>query len=124
MSSNQRESAAILCALTRSEPFLRNKQITSLKIETDNSTAAYNINRGASAISLHKLTDKILELIENMNLQIHAFHIPGKTNIIPDSLSRLATSGDYSLREEVLQEILQQFKIRPTIDMFSNRRNR
>ncbi|KAA6364417.1 MAG: hypothetical protein EZS28_040055, partial [Streblomastix strix] len=48
MSSNQRETAAVLCALLHSEPFLRSKQITSLKIETDNSVTAYNLNRGAA----------------------------------------------------------------------------
>ncbi|KAA6311660.1 MAG: hypothetical protein EZS28_056082, partial [Streblomastix strix] len=35
-SSNQREAAGILCALRRSETYLRERQIKSLKIETDN----------------------------------------------------------------------------------------
>jgi hypothetical protein len=84
MSSNQRETAAVRCALLHSEPFLRSKQITSLKIETDNSVTAYNLNRGAAAISLQKLTDRILEKIETMQIQVHAFHIHGADNIVPD----------------------------------------
>ncbi|KAA6321529.1 MAG: hypothetical protein EZS28_054545, partial [Streblomastix strix] len=123
-SSNQRETAAVLCWLLRSAPFLREQQVQSLKIETDNSSSAYNLNRGAAAISLLKLTDRILEVAEDLELQIHAFHIHGKENTIPDSLSRLVTSGDYSLKEEILQEVLLMLKIRPSIDMFSNRRNR
>jgi hypothetical protein len=103
---------------------LREQQVQSLKIETDNSSTTYNLNRGAAAISLLKLTDRILEVAEDLELQMHAFHIHGKDHTIPDSLSRHATSGDLSLKEEILQEVLLMLKIRPSIDMFSNRRNR
>ncbi|KAA6353023.1 MAG: hypothetical protein EZS28_051450, partial [Streblomastix strix] len=123
-SSNQREAAGILCALRRSETYLRERQIKSLKIETDNSSAAYNINRGSAAVALVKLTDRILETAEDLNLQLHAFHIPGKLNVIPDSLSRLATSGDYQIHQDVLMEALFALQVRPSIDMFANRRNR
>jgi FAD/FMN-containing dehydrogenase len=95
-----------------------------LKIETDNSATSYNLNRGAAAASLHKLTDRILKIAEDLNIQIHSFHIKGKSNIIPDSLSRLATSGDYSLKEEILHEALMMLRIKPTVDMFANRRNK
>ncbi|KAA6400036.1 MAG: hypothetical protein EZS28_004444 [Streblomastix strix] len=123
-SSNQRETAAILCALRRSGTFLKERQVKSLKIETDNTSAAYNINRGSAAIALAKLVDRILEIAENSNLQLHAFHIPGVTNKIPDSLSRLATSGDYSLHQEVFEEAIRVLRTRPSIDMFANRQNR
>ncbi|KAA6357873.1 MAG: hypothetical protein EZS28_046601, partial [Streblomastix strix] len=82
------------------------------------------LNRGAAAISLLKLTDRILEVAEDLNLQIHAFHILGKENTIPVSLSRLATTGDYSLKEENLHEVHLTLTISPSIDMFPNRRNR
>ncbi|KAA6369187.1 MAG: hypothetical protein EZS28_035288 [Streblomastix strix] len=123
-SSNQRESAVVLCAITCSEHFLKRQRVTALKIETDNSVASFKLIRGAAAISLQQLSDKILEKVEDLEQQIQSFHIHGIENIIPDSLSRLATSGDYSLRSEVLQEVLSQFQVKPTIDMFSNRRNR
>ncbi|KAA6312012.1 MAG: hypothetical protein EZS28_056002, partial [Streblomastix strix] len=119
-SSNQREAAGILCAFRRSETYLRERQIKSLKIETDNSSAAYNINRGSAAVALVKLTDRILETAEDLNLQLHAFHIPGKLNVIPDSLSRLATSGDYQIHQDVLMEALFALQVRPSIDMFAN----
>ncbi|KAA6316509.1 MAG: hypothetical protein EZS28_055250, partial [Streblomastix strix] len=123
-SSNQREAAGILCAFRSSETYLRERQIRSLKIETDNSSAAYNINRGSAAVALVKLTDRILETAEDLNLQLHAFHIPGKLNAIPDSLSRLATSGDYQIHQNVLMEALFALQVHPSIDMFANRRNR
>ncbi|KAA6395481.1 MAG: hypothetical protein EZS28_008992 [Streblomastix strix] len=123
-SSNQREAAAILCALLRSETFLKERQIKSLKIQTDNLSASFNINRGSAAVVQAKKVDRTLDVAENFNLQLHAFHIPGETNKIPDSLSRLATSGDYSLLQEVFEEAKRALKTRLSIDRFSNRQNR
>ncbi|KAA6379565.1 MAG: hypothetical protein EZS28_024905, partial [Streblomastix strix] len=123
-SSNQRETAAVLCALTRSEHFLRRQRVTALKIEIYNSMTSFNLNREAAAISPQKLTNKILEKVEDLRPQIQAFHIHGKENMIPNSFSRLATSGDYSLRSEVLLEVLSQISVKPTKDMYSNRRSR
>ncbi|KAA6358887.1 MAG: hypothetical protein EZS28_045587 [Streblomastix strix] len=65
------------------------------EIETDNSTDAFNINRASAAVALAKLVDRTPEKAEVLNLQLHTFHNPGVTNRILDSLSRLATQGDY-----------------------------
>jgi hypothetical protein len=51
-------------------------------------------------------------------------NIPGKENIIADSLSRLEISGDYRIDPAVLEEALDLLQIQPTIDVFANRRNR
>ncbi|KAA6399818.1 MAG: putative Transposon Ty3-I Gag-Pol polyprotein [Streblomastix strix] len=123
-SNNQREAEAILCALRRSEIFLKERQIKSLKIETDNTSAAFNINRQSAAIALAKLVDRTLEIAEILSLQLHAFHIPREANKIPDSFSRLATSGDYSLYQEVFEEAMRAPKTRPSIYIFANRQNR
>ncbi|KAA6396105.1 MAG: putative Pol polyprotein [Streblomastix strix] len=122
-SSNQRDIAGIFCAIRRSETYLRERQIRALKIETYNSSAENNIDRGSAAVALVKLTDRILETADP-NLQLHVFHIPGKLNVIPDSLSRFATSGDYQIHQDVLMEALFALQVRPSIDMFANRRNR
>ncbi|KAA6377938.1 MAG: hypothetical protein EZS28_026536, partial [Streblomastix strix] len=106
------------------DPFLKAGQVQPLKIETDNSSAAFNINPGAAATELAKLVDRTLETAEKLNIQLHAFHIPGLQNKVPDSLSRLATSGDYMIDQEILDEALHILKIRPTINMFANRKNR
>ncbi|KAA6392570.1 MAG: putative reverse transcriptase, partial [Streblomastix strix] len=123
-SSNQREAVAILCAFRRYVSYLKERQLKSLKIETDNSSAAYNINRGSAAEALAKLVDRTLETAEVPSLQLHALHIPVVTNRIIDQLSRLAISGDYSLHQEVFEEALRSLRTRPSIDMFANRKNR
>ncbi|KAA6367278.1 MAG: hypothetical protein EZS28_037196, partial [Streblomastix strix] len=99
-------------------------QVRSLKIETDNSSAEFNINRGAAAAALAKLVDRTLETAEKLNIQLYAFRIPGLQNKILDSLSRLSTSGDYTIGQEILNEALHILKVRPTIDMFANCKNR
>jgi hypothetical protein len=58
----------------------KKEQIKSLRIESDNSAAVFNLNRGAAATALMRLTDRVLEMAETMNIQIVARHIPGKYN--------------------------------------------
>ncbi|KAA6382993.1 MAG: hypothetical protein EZS28_021477 [Streblomastix strix] len=96
-SSNQRETAAVLIGLRCSQQYLLQNNIRALRIQTDSSTTVYNINRGAAALPLRKLTDRILEESEILHLQVSAVHISGKTNTVADSLSRLASSGNYEI---------------------------
>ncbi|KAA6402347.1 MAG: hypothetical protein EZS28_002128 [Streblomastix strix] len=123
-SAHERDAAAILCALCQSVSYLKERQIKSLKIETDNSLAAYNFNRGSAAVALTKFVDRTLETAEVLNLQLHTFHIQRVTNRIPNLISKLATLVSYSLHQEVFEQALRSLKIRPLTDMFANRRNR
>ncbi|KAA6383048.1 MAG: hypothetical protein EZS28_021426 [Streblomastix strix] len=92
LSSNQRESAAILCGQTSSKPHLKSKPVTFLKIESKSYDTSYILNRRAAAASLCNMIDRILKIEEDHNIQIHSIHIKWKSNIIPDSISRLAIS--------------------------------
>ncbi|KAA6393078.1 MAG: hypothetical protein EZS28_011396 [Streblomastix strix] len=100
------------------------KKIEPLNIETDNSSSAFNINKGAAAVALAKQVDRTLETAENCNIQLHTYFIPGTQNKILDSLSRLATSGDYVINQQILNEALHILKVKHSIDLFSNRKNR
>ncbi|KAA6379654.1 MAG: hypothetical protein EZS28_024818 [Streblomastix strix] len=122
-SSNQRELAAILLGIQNIGKNFEVGEIKSLRIQSDNSTAIFNLRRGAAASALCKLVDQILQILENVKIQFSAFHIPGKDNKVADSLSRLFTSGDNGIRKEVLDEALQELAMQPTIDYFANRRN-
>ncbi|KAA6387412.1 MAG: hypothetical protein EZS28_017060 [Streblomastix strix] len=62
--------------------------------------------------------------MEAAQKQVHTFYIQGADKIIPDSLSRLTSSGDYYLKDKVFHEDLTQLKVMPTIDMFANGKNR
>ncbi|KAA6381430.1 MAG: putative reverse transcriptase [Streblomastix strix] len=123
-SSNQREIAAILLGVRRIKENYSNLNLQALRIESDNAAAVYNINRGAAAIALTKMIDHVLEEIEELQMQISARHISGKQNQIANHLFQLAEAGDYSIKDEYLQEALFQMRIKPTIDVFANRCNR
>ncbi|KAA6361793.1 MAG: putative reverse transcriptase, partial [Streblomastix strix] len=115
-SSNQREIAAILLGVRRIKENYSNLNLQALRIESDNAASVYNINRGAAAIALTKMTDRVLEEVEELQMQISARHISGKQNQIANHLSRLAEAGDYQIKDECLPEAFFQMRIKPTKD--------
>ncbi|KAA6371021.1 MAG: putative Transposon Tf2-6 polyprotein, partial [Streblomastix strix] len=123
-SSNQRELAAVLCAVRRFEGQLKQEQIHSVHLQTDNTTTSYNINRANSSRTLSHLTDTILRTMEQLNIQIRSTHIPGIANKTADSLSRLNRAGDYSLSKKTASRACMMMKFKPTIDLFASRKNR
>lgn len=74
--------------------------------------------------SSSKIGGKNFGSSKDFNLQLYAFHIPGLTNKIPDSLFRYATSRDYSFHQEVFSKAQQALKTHSSIDMFANGQNR
>ncbi|KAA6396301.1 MAG: hypothetical protein EZS28_008175 [Streblomastix strix] len=123
-SSIQRELAAIIFGIQSIGKNFEVGAIKSLRIQSDNSTAIFDLRRGAAALALCKLVDQILQTLENRKIQFSAFHIPGKDKKEVDSHLRLSTSGDYGIRTEVLDEALQELAMQPTVDYFAIRRNR
>ncbi|KAA6394405.1 MAG: hypothetical protein EZS28_010063 [Streblomastix strix] len=121
---NQLELAAILLGIENIEKNFEIGAIKSLRIQSDNSIAIFNLRRGAAALALCKLGDQILESLDHMKIQFSAFHIRDKDNKETNSFSRLSTSGNYGIRKEILSEALQEQATSPTIDYFANRRIR
>ncbi|KAA6357666.1 MAG: hypothetical protein EZS28_046807 [Streblomastix strix] len=73
-----------------------------------NSTAVYKSSPEVSAPVLVSLDNKIMVKQEFREMKFTAFHIPGKSNQVADVLSRLSTSGDYQIRQEVLEKALRE----------------
>ncbi|KAH7825981.1 uncharacterized protein MONOS_4552 [Monocercomonoides exilis] len=61
--------------------------------------------------------------MEARNLTIKAQHLPGRKNHRADALSRLERAGDYEIKDEALEEVHAQLKVRPTLDAFAFKRN-
>ncbi|KAA6392246.1 MAG: hypothetical protein EZS28_012227 [Streblomastix strix] len=99
-SSSLRELAVVRCAVCRFEGQLKQEQIHSVHLQTDNTTTSYNINRANSSRTLTHLTDTILRKMEQLNIQIRSKHIPGTTNKTADSLLRLNRVGDHSFSKK------------------------
>ncbi|KAA6402069.1 MAG: putative Transposon Ty3-I Gag-Pol polyprotein [Streblomastix strix] len=123
-SSNQRELAAVHCAIRRFAKKLKKEKIRSLHLQTDNTTTSFNINRQNSSRSLANLTDRTLLLLEQMQIQIQATYLPGEQNITADALSRLNGAGDYHLESKIFIQLINQAKFPATIDLFANKENK
>jgi ribonuclease HI len=98
-SSNKRELVAIHKALEEFSPTIIKNRWNSIQILTDNTTACYNINRKAASINLYHSLCRLFNLTDVLGILIASAHIQGILNTETDKLSRLAMSGDYSLRQ-------------------------
>ena len=100
-SSNQRETAAVLRALTFDKEPLRLYKIRALTIQSDNTVTVYNIQRQGVGPALLTLMRAIFSLLLELDIRVSARHIPGVENSLTDALSRMEASGDYALRPEL-----------------------
>jgi hypothetical protein len=100
-SSNQRETAAVMLALSATVRVLREWRVGVLCVESDNSTTVSNLVRVRAAKSMVGLVRRIFKLLVKEKIEIIAKHRPGVVNEKADALSRLERAGDYALKEEI-----------------------
>ncbi|KAA6367039.1 MAG: hypothetical protein EZS28_037433, partial [Streblomastix strix] len=115
---------AVLKALLEFRQEFIQQQPIGIQLLIDNTITMYCLNKGKGSITIATLVDKVLNLGEQYNWIIVASHIPGLSNTIPDSLSRLSRCGDYAIKREVLQKTLRELGIQIFIDIFATRANR
>jgi hypothetical protein len=123
-SSNKRELVAVHKAIWAFYPKLLEQNCRSIEIFSDNSAAVYNINRKAAHRNLATSLRRLLLYVESLHISIHASHIPGEINRTADKLSRLETSGDYSIDPVVLDKALQKVRFSPDVDLFASKQNK
>lgn len=121
--SNYRELCTVLTAFTHFEPTLRARRVTALMIRSDNTSVVYDINRKRAGRNLLPLLTLIIERSKAAAIRIRAEHIPGIRNKAADALSRLEWAGDYSVKEEVLEEVYRKLNWKPDVDAFASPRN-
>ena len=95
-------------------------------VELDNSTAVAYLNHqgGTKSRALHSLTGHVFGLCAGVCSTLVAKHIPGRRNVLADSLSRggLVASGEWTLNPSVFLAIC-RFWGSPTVDLFATRQN-
>jgi hypothetical protein len=123
-SSNQRETAAVLHSLRHFLPTLQSQNIRALNLQSDNMTTVCNLTRQNAALPLLRMTRAIFSILLRANIGMKSTHIPGIQNTIADALSRLDTTGDYELRQEIYQHGIQTLGVTPSVDCFANINNR
>jgi hypothetical protein len=123
MTSNKKELIAIDKALDVFKPRLEAQGIRHILIQSDNTTAVYNINRKAVAATLYLDLRHLLKKSEKLKLTMTAIHIPGVENATTDSLSRLELSGDYQIKKAIIWPALKKLNFRPNVDLFARQSN-
>ena len=120
---NLLELEAVFLALRAFKPFLQNKHTL---ICTDNTTVAYYINKGGGvrSRSLSKRAEDLLRWCHDAQILISAKYIPGKLNIVADSLSRSdqAIQTEWTLTHTVLEPVWRVWH-KPMVDLFATRFN-
>ncbi|KAH7828819.1 uncharacterized protein MONOS_14788 [Monocercomonoides exilis] len=122
-SSNFREQPAVLKALLHFFQTIQENKISHQLLRSDNSSVVFNINRWSAGKNLRPVQRKIWKWTESRNLIIRAQNLPGRKNHRADALSRLERAGDNEIKDEALEELLAQLKVRPTLDAFSSEHN-
>ncbi|KAA6381327.1 MAG: hypothetical protein EZS28_023145 [Streblomastix strix] len=92
-------------------------------LKTDNTNACFSIAKAKAKYHLRKAIDLILQIEEENGWTLTIRHIAGKQNKEADALSRLSMAGDYAIRKEVLEEVLKDWQVGITVDLFAARNN-
>ena len=122
-SSNQRETTAVLRALTFFKPVLELAQIHAMTVRSDNTVTVFNLQRQGAGPALLHMTRAIFKLLQKLDIRLHVCHIPGILNDVADSFSRIEVTGDYSLNPEIYLTGIQTLQVQPTIDWFAHTLN-
>jgi hypothetical protein len=117
-SSNWRELVAIHRALQAFKPVIRENNIKTIQLFSDNATTVYNLNRKAAAITLYKSLIRLVSLT-TMGVTIIAAHVPGIFNDHADCLSPLELAGDYRVNKHLLFALLDKWNIHLDVDLFA-----
>ncbi|KAJ2939177.1 hypothetical protein O0L34_g8490 [Tuta absoluta] len=117
---NQKEMLAILNTLKGQAENLRSKVLI---IQSDNKTViAYLRNEGGvRSTALMRLTKEVYQILDQHDIQISVYHIPGNYNYHADRLSRYKTPSEWHLLPTVTQVLFEKWGT-PTVDLFASRR--
>ena len=120
---NLLELEAVFLAL---QQFLPSAQGRHILLNTDNMTVACYINRqgGARSPTLSKRAEHLLLWCSQHSIVLTAKHIPGKLNVLADSLSRshMILHTEWTLDSAVLAPVWEAW-FRPLVDLFATRFN-
>ncbi|KAA6378865.1 MAG: putative reverse transcriptase [Streblomastix strix] len=121
ISSNAREMQAVLYALTEFQDILNNRQVTCILIICDNQVTVADIQRKASFLELYPILLSILEIADINQWILKAQRILGEKYMIADHLSRYRDGSDYSLKEDVYNQICKTLDFHPQVNAFATK---
>ncbi|XP_063982734.1 uncharacterized protein LOC135165400 [Diachasmimorpha longicaudata] len=115
---NRKELFTVLKAIQMFEDSLRDR---SIMLQSDNKTVvAYIRNQGGTrSLVLLNLVKELLLFLDQHNIRLVPFFLPGRYNTIADRLSRSLTLPDWHLSDEILEGIFQKWG-KPEVDLFAS----
>ena len=120
---NRLELEAVSRSLQTFLPHLSGKVV---RLFTDNTTVAFYVNKqgGAHSIPLSQAAEALLMWCHRHRISLSARHIPGKLNILADSLSRshCVLQTEWTINLDCLRPVWEQW-FRPMVDLFVTRFN-
>jgi hypothetical protein len=121
--SNNRELLAVYKAVVAFQGHLVNQH---LLVCSDNTTTVASINKqgGTKSWSLTDLVWELWILLDRLNCQVVARHIPGRLNVMADLLSRSnqVIPSEWMLKSSVLDQVWVKWG-RPEVDLFATHLN-
>jgi ribonuclease HI len=121
--SNFHEMMAVFLSLRHFYHERQLQQTQTIMIRSDNSSVVYDLQRMRAGRSLLLPLKLITNFCYQRNLHVIAAHIPGVENVAADHLSRLEKSGDYGIKQGVLDKALKTMGVTINIDLFANAQN-
>ncbi|XP_047531380.1 uncharacterized protein LOC125067046 [Vanessa atalanta] len=116
---NLKEMYAVIAAISSRATLLQDSRVI---LQCDNRTVvAYIKNEGGTrSRQLLDLTQKLLALVDHLNVVLLPHHLPGLYNTEADHLSRNRAGSEWHLTEEATTRLFNLWGI-PDIDLFASR---
>ncbi|KAA6400177.1 MAG: hypothetical protein EZS28_004295 [Streblomastix strix] len=121
--SYKKEMEAIFLGLFRYGQAFKELQIKAILIKSDSSTTIQDLAKQIADQSLVTEVKKIVKLCQQLRIQTEIQHIQGVSNKITDTLSRLSTQGEYSIKKKIFTALCQAWQIILTLDLFATGEN-
>jgi hypothetical protein len=93
-------------------------------VRSDNTATCYNINRQNACDTLLPGTLRLLRFLDRSKLEVVAEHVAGIDNSTADKLSRISPGGDYTLKNEYLERLQQEWGVKIGADLFASSWNK
>ena len=120
---NNLELKAVTLAVSQ---FSQNIKDHCVLLSTDNTTVvSYVLKQGGThSLSLFRETLELFQRCQSLNVRLLAKHLPGRLNVLADSLSRRhqILPSEWTLQQEVVNLIFRELGT-PMVDLFATRFN-
>jgi ribonuclease HI len=123
LTSNAKELTAVRKALEELDETTHAQRRVTVLVRSDNTTTVHLIRRWRAALTLLDHLRNLWNLTCQMGVHLTAVYLPGIHNECADRLSRMGNAMDYSVKRELFNQVVQQIRLQPQVDVFADSQN-